>query len=172
MPDMARRGIFGSLSSVVKKKEPEIFYVRLPYNEDVSLFRQECPNCEDKPCVAVCEEEIIKVNEEGIPFLDFHASGCTFCEECAKACSFGVLSLKDDIKDCIYINVGINTNTCLAWNDVICSTCRDVCDERAVEFFGLMRPTVNKDKCTGCGFCHGVCPTYAVEISAIKGEAK
>ena len=170
MPDMARRGIFGSLTSIVGQKKKETSPLRPPYVVSESLFHQECPSCEETPCVTVCEEAIIKIGEDHTPHLDFSKSGCTFCDECANACPKAVLVLDESKPLSIKAKVILSTKTCVAWNDVICSSCRDVCDERAIEFFGLTRPTVNEEKCTGCGFCYGVCPTYAIEIIA-RGEA-
>mgnify|MGYP006283569563 CR=1 FL=1 len=34
----------------------------------------------------------------------------------------------------------------------------------------MPKPTVNKDKCTGCGSCADICPTEVFEIS--EGKAK
>lgn len=164
MSRMAKREVFSSLTSRFKKKtEP----LRPPYNEDSTLFHTVCPQCEDTPCVTLCEEEIIKIDEEKKPYLDFSKSGCTFCKECANACPHLVLEFLDD-NDTIAAKVSIDTKTCLAWNEVMCSSCLSVCDARAIEFFGLFRPTVNIDTCTACGFCKAVCPADSLVFSPQK----
>lgn len=159
MSDMQRREVFSSFASRFKKVENSA--IRPPYNEDVTLFHQECPNCEDKPCVTVCEEDIIKIDEEGLPYISFQDSGCTYCDNCAVSCGKGVLSLtcKDKF---IKATVSIVTSECLAWKEVVCSSCLDACDERAIKFFGMFRPTIQNDICTSCGFCRSVCPTNAL----------
>ncbi len=113
-------------------------------------------------------EDIIKLDGDKIPFLSFEKSGCTFCEECARVCPSEVLVLNQE--HWIKSKFSIDINSCLAWNNVMCSSCRDACDEGAINFFGVFRPTIDMDKCTGCGFCYGVCPSYAVKYEALKDK--
>jgi len=162
MADTNRREAFASLASRFKKsRDDKSLQVRPPYNKDESLF-QFCIECEEKPCVSACEEDIIKLDGDKIPFLSFEKSGCTFCEECAKACPSEVLVLNQE--HWIKAKFSININSCLAWNNVMCSSCKDACDESAINFFGVFRPTIDMKVCTGCGFCYGVCPPYAVDV--------
>jgi len=165
MIDEQKRGAFASLSSRFKKEKS--LHVRPPYNEDNSLFHKSCPTCEDTPCVTICEEEIIKLDDDKVPYISFDESGCTFCQECAKACPNEVLVLGEVVVNQINAKVSIDIGTCLAWSDVMCSSCLDSCDERAIEFLGVFRPTVNMNKCTACGFCYGVCPVYSVKFKGI-----
>lgn len=157
MADMSRRGMLASLA-LRSKTLP----LRPPYGGAEELFHQECPSCVDAPCVAVCEEAVIQKDEQGMPVLVFKDSGCTFCQACAHACPKGVLSLENEAK--IKATVSLETATCLAWNGVVCATCKDVCAVGAITFFGLYRPVVAGDVCTACGFCYGVCPVDAVRI--------
>ena len=159
-----RREVFTSLSQRFKKEKS--LHVRPPYNEDTSLFHKLCSTCKDTPCVTVCEEEIIKL-DDNIPYLSFDESGCTFCEQCAKACPSDVLIYKKENLNQINAQVKIDIGTCLAWNNVMCSTCVDSCDEKAISFLGVFRPTVDMDKCTACGFCYGVCPVYSVNFKGL-----
>lgn len=160
--DRARRGIFTSLLS---RSTPAP--LRPPYGANEELFRQECPSCVDAPCVAVCEEAVIGLREDGTPALVLEQSGCTFCQACAKACPKEVLCVTHP--ETILGKVAIDTAACLAWNGVVCATCKEVCGERAITFFGLYRPVVSQETCTACGFCYGVCPTRAVQIKR-RGE--
>ena len=57
----------------------------------------------------------------------------------------------------------INTTTCLAWNDVVCSNCADVCHARAIEFLGLFRPVIN-EKCDNCNECISSCFKGAINV--------
>ncbi len=165
MFDLRKREAFSSLADRFKQnRDSDSFLVRPPYNKDLSLFHKFCPECEEKPCVAICEEEIIKLDGEKIPFLSFEKSGCTFCDECATACPQEVLILQEKQKKEIDAKIEIDTSSCLAWNSVVCCSCGDICPERAIDFFGIFRPTIDMVKCTGCGFCYGVCPPYAIKI--------
>ncbi|MBE0495056.1 MAG: 4Fe-4S binding protein [Campylobacterales bacterium] len=154
MANLSRRGMLASLAFSRKHQA-----IRPPYGGGEALFHQECPTCIDAPCGTVCEEGIIRINEEKTPELSFDASGCTWCKACAIACPKGVLEVENSPK--IHARISIDTATCLAWNSVICSTCKDVCNDKAIDFFGLTRPVVTQ-ACTACGFCVGVCPVDAV----------
>ena len=57
----------------------------------------------------------------------------------------------------------INTATCLAWNDIVCSSCADVCHARAIEFLGLFRPVIN-GKCDNCNECISSCFKGAINV--------
>ena len=167
MADISKREVFSSLASRFNKSKDDIpLHVRPPYNEDVTLFKSVCIDCVEKPCVGACEEDIIKIDGEKIPFLSFEKNGCTFCEECANVCPHEVLILNEN--RLIKAKFNIDINSCLAWNSVMCSSCRDVCFENAISFLGVFRPTIDMDICTSCGFCYGVCPPYAVKYKPIK----
>ena len=167
MADMSKREVFSSLASRFKKSETDKpLHVRPPYNEDESTFHKSCLECDEQPCITICEEDIIKLDGDKIPFLSFENSGCIFCEECAKACPHEVLV--ENQKHMIKAKFSIDINSCLAWDSVMCSSCKDACDEGAINFFGVFRPTIDMQICTGCGFCYGVCPPYAIKYETIK----
>ena len=176
-----RRGLFGSLlsnvsnsvknvkSEIAKDNKPKTFLIAPPYNNDKSLFQSECLSC-DGICGTVCEEDIIKFSEEHMPYLAFSISGCTFCEECAKACESREyeedhtppLSLKNEEK--INVSLSIVDDACLAWNKTMCFSCKEPCLENAIIFDGLFKPVIDMEKCTSCGFCVSRCPTSAIIV--------
>lgn len=162
---MNRRELFSSLASIKDnlKEKPEKL-LRPPYNNDESLFHNECSKCDAK-CATVCEEEIIKIYKDKTPYLDFSKSGCTYCDDCATACEFGVLEIKD--KKMINATININQSSCLSWNAVMCFSCKDPCLEDAIEFKAMFMPTIDESKCTACGFCISRCPTSAIDIRVI-----
>lgn len=153
---MERREFFTSL--LRKKEEEPKTLLRPPYAKDEADF-EKCSECEAKACVNACEESII-VLQEGKPTLDFSKSGCTFCDACAEVCEIGVLSVEAKR---LLPRLFIDILKCLAWQKTICSMCKDVCIDGAIDFTGLFNPEINA-KCTGCGFCVGVCPTDAIQM--------
>ena len=158
-----RRKFFSSFTKPFNAREAVT--LRPPYCADFSLFDSECLTCKEKPCATLCQEEIVFIDEQGRPALSFEKSGCTYCDACAKACDKEVLSFT--CKSYIRAKTSIDVRDCLAWNGTICSSCSDVCDEKAIEFFGLLKPVVKSDKCTNCGFCYSICPTKAVVIKGV-----
>lgn len=156
--DTKRRKLFHSFTSFSGEKSS---ILRPPYAKSEGLFAQQCVTCEGNPCGEVCEEGII-VFKDKMPSISFEKGGCTYCEQCAKVCPSEVLST--DVSQNINGVFSIYLQKCLAWNDVICYTCKDVCDENAIEFLGVFRPQIVSDRCTSCGFCYNPCPTDAIQI--------
>ena len=163
---MDRRELFGSLTSGFRdnSETKSELILRPPYNNDESLFHNECQNCEGL-CATVCEVEIIKIAEDKTPYLSFDKSGCTFCDDCVSACEFDVLTL--EAKANIQANITISEASCLAWNDVMCMSCKDPCLDNAIAFAGLFKPVIDMSKCTACGFCISRCPAFAIEIEEL-----
>ncbi len=171
MVDPKRRGLLTSISSAIHGTKGEgTFILRPPYNADPTLFQTICPTCETKACVKACEERIILIDEKGAPTLTFKARGCTFCDACATACEADVLS--DTSLQYIPTEVTIDPLRCVAWHDVVCTSCKDPCLDDAIRFLGLFRPEIDDSRCTGCGWCAGVCPSDAIQFSAPKNDRK
>lgn len=159
MEDNSRRNLF---TNIFQKKKS--FPISPPYSpENNFLFTEICPDC-DGICSTVCEESILKI-KNGIPQIDFSESGCTYCEECANSCDKDILSL--DNSSNIKGKIDLSVLSCIAWQNVICSSCRDACLDGAIKFLGMLRPEINLDKCTNCGFCISVCPSQAIKIESI-----
>ena len=164
---MERRELFDSLTSAFADRsgQKSEIILRPPYNNDESLFHNECQNCDGK-CATVCEEEIIKIAKDMTPYLSFEKSGCTFCDDCVSACEFGVLVLEN--KNNIKASINISVSSCLAWNDTMCFSCKDPCLDNAIIFQGLFKPVIDELKCTACGFCISRCPAFAIEIEGLS----
>jgi len=164
---MQRRELFSFLSSSIKdavREKPEkLLIVRPPYFGDESAFDIECQNCEGL-CATSCQEQIIIIGEDKTPRLNFSKSGCTYCDECATACSPNVLTLEN--KKEINVDVIISKKSCMSWEGVMCFSCKDPCLEDAIDFQAMFMPTINQEKCTSCGFCISRCPSYAIELKA------
>ncbi len=167
---MERRELFSSLASSItgkknSKSQESIIILRPPYYMEESLFHNECSKCEGK-CATVCEEEIIKIAKDATPYLDLSRSGCTFCDECAKVCEFGVLNL--EYKRDIDAKITISTKECVSWNATMCFSCKDPCLENAIDFKAMFMPSIDENKCTACGFCISRCPTSAIKIEVLQ----
>lgn len=157
-----RRGFFSALSSLMlgTAKEQSPFYPHLPgYRQE---GRSACSECVSSSCVRVCPESIVIREAGAVPVLDFSRRGCTFCAECAHACEHDLFASAPAVR--IDAEVRIAIVECLAWNQTICRSCADVCNDRAIEFTGLFNPQINAERCSACGFCIGVCPGYAISV--------
>jgi len=169
-----RRDFFKSFTKPLSQTREETFLpVRPPYGRSESLFQSECPGCESKACVTSCDEKIIFIAEDGTPALSFEKNGCTFCDECAKACEPNVLSLENS-ETSEYINAvfRISLETCVAHHGVICHACKEPCIDNAILFNGMFNPVIDNEKCTACGFCISRCPTQAISFDVFPLNAE
>ncbi len=157
---MERRELFSSLVSSFKKDEKQEKIIRPPYYKDENIFFTNCKDCEGL-CATACQENIIFIQEDFTPKLDFTSRGCTYCDECAKVCPNEVLNLEN--KKRISAKIEIDILACLSWNKTMCFSCKDPCLDNAIDFLAMFRPSIN-DKCTSCGFCIKSCPTSAIKI--------
>jgi len=167
---VSRRDFFRTFKKPLHQdKESSSLVVRPPYSLDESLFQSECVTCESKACMASCDEQIIVIQSDGTPMLNFTKSGCTFCEECARACEPNVLSLTHiHTAEKLNATFVISTEGCVAHNKVICFSCKEPCIDDAILFNGMFNPVIDMDKCTGCGFCMSRCPTLAIDFTPIE----
>jgi len=156
---MERRELFSSFFSSGKAEEKELV-IRPPYFIDRDSFDKECIGCEDTPCITFCEENIIILDKQHTPAIDFKLGGCTYCDDCASHCPKEVLTVQN--KSLFDVSVEINMLGCVSWRDTMCFSCKDPCLEDAIEFLGIYKPSINSEKCTGCGFCISRCPTDAI----------
>ena len=166
----SRRDFFKSFAKPLSRtKEESLLFVRPPYGKTESLFQSECPSCEDKSCVASCDEKIIFIADDGTPALTFKVNGCTFCDDCAKACDANVLSLENE-ETSEYLNAifRISLESCVAHHGVICNSCKEPCIDNAILFNGMFNPVIDDEKCTACGFCISRCPTQAISYRAFE----
>lgn len=149
--DKTRRNLF---KFPIKEDETLVFF---------DVLKDECEICQ-KPCANECPQKIISLKSDKI-YLDFSQSGCTFCGICSDICKEKGRNLNFGLK--ILAKISINPIKCLSFNQTLCFSCQDVCNDKAIDFLGLFRPMINQN-CTKCGFCVSVCPTNAVELKGIK----
>ncbi len=166
---MKRRELFSSLASSFTKKEEKLEkFIRPPYYRIESDFTTLCIQCREKNCIYACDEEIIELREDSTPILNFANNGCTYCDDCAKACPLDVLSLEN--KKQINAKFSIDLLKCMSWNQTMCFSCKDPCLDDAIEFLGMFRPQIDENLCTSCGFCLKVCPTDAITLEIIDNN--
>ncbi len=159
MESVGRRGFFGALGALITEREVK---TRPPYARDSTQLGTACPQCEGM-CAAVCEEKIIKIGSDKLPYLDFSVNGCSDCKACLEACEPGVLN---DPEQFITASVRINAAKCMSWSDVMCFSCKEPCLSDAIVFAGVFKPEIHKDACTACGYCIARCPSGAIEVVA------
>jgi ferredoxin-type protein NapF len=161
---MQRRELFSFLSSSLQSEKKEQNILRPPYYDDINAFDTECQNCDGR-CATLCQEQVIIIQEDKTPRLDFSTSGCSYCDDCALACEADVLKVEN--RKVVDAGIRIDETKCLSWQGIMCFSCKDPCLDDAIDFKAMFMPTINQEKCTSCGFCVSRCPANAIDIKVL-----
>ncbi|MGV6826861.1 MAG: ferredoxin-type protein NapF [bacterium] len=128
-----------------------------------SQFFEKCSRC--SACIDACSERVLVAGSGGYPQVDFNRGECVFCFDCVEACDKQAL---DPTLDKPWNLVASISDQCLARHGVVCRTCGDLCEQRAINFLletgGRSTPSISTVLCTGCGACIAPCPTAAIEM--------
>jgi ferredoxin-type protein NapF len=128
-----------------------------------------CTQCGD--CIEACPEKILTTGDGQYPVTDFGRGECTFCGDCAVVCAEGAFVPQSSQPWTIRANI---KDVCLSRRGITCRTCGDICEPRAITFElklgGVANPSVDPEKCTGCGACYHPCPVDAIQLSDQTGE--
>jgi ferredoxin-type protein NapF len=137
---------------------------RPPWAAAEPEFLARCTRCD--ACIDACPEHILVRGSGGFPQVDFTNGGCTFCRACVDACEPRALERTDAAPWALKASIA---PSCLALNRVVCSTCAERCEARAIRFRPALgavpAPAVDLDRCTGCGACVAACPVSAIAVS-------
>lgn len=137
---------------------------RPPWAEAEAQFLGRCDGCSN--CRDVCTQRIIVLTDGGYPRIDFLNGECTFCGDCARACTKGALAYSLRVPP--WQIKAVVMPECLARHGVVCRSCSEQCATGAIRFRfvkgGVAQPRVEPALCTGCGACFAVCPAQAIAL--------
>ena len=157
--DLQRRTFFKMAGSQLANRD-----IHLPWLSSVDHFLENCTRCDT--CLESCPEQIIEQGDGGFPTVNFKRGECTFCGDCASQCPEHLFNTELPRPWGLELTI---TENCFARRGIVCQSCRDVCDARAVEFShmgaAIAKPVVNESLCTHCGACVSACPASAIEIA-------
>lgn len=156
-------------------------FFRPPGGDNESQFLSRCARC--GRCSKVCPTKIVQPIEYqdaivqgvpeiqahllvGTPKLDFSNGYCAEnCVACTEVCPTRALSpLRPEDKQAHPIALAVfDLEKCMLYYDRECSICRRQCPYEAIDLIWsddvyANIPTINADRCTGCGRCVSFCP--------------
>ena len=136
--------------------------LRPPWALAEPAFLETCSRCAD--CLRVCPEKIVVEGSGGFPTIDFSAGECTFCGLCVETCADDALVSGFQAPWHQHATAG---PSCLARSGVVCRSCEEACEPRAIHFkLGpVALPEIDDEACTGCGACVSICPVRAIEVT-------
>jgi ferredoxin-type protein NapG len=148
-------------------------WLRPPGAVEEALFLDRCTRCGD--CLPACPYGSIKNDPaNGYPVIFANESPCQLCEDfpCVAACETEALLPLGERAEVRMGLAVVNPATCTA--DQGCRFCLSRCPCEAIMVVGFddSYPTVDQEKCVGCGICEQVCATVndKVAIRVLSGR--
>ena len=155
--DISRRRLFRGREAGLELRPP---WVLNPVS-----FTDDCTRC--GRCVERCPENILVVGDGGFPSVDFSWGECTFCRECTGDCEAKLFNPDADSLPWTY--TAFVAESCLAHAGVMCRSCEDSCEVRAIRFplaaGKVPAPRIDTEACTGCGACVAPCPQQSISLA-------
>ena len=175
----------GGLAEIERAKKPERQTPVVPAGA-VSLkhFSQHCTACQ--LCVSNCPNQVLRPSTslENFmqPEMSYESGYCRpECTNCSDVCPAGAIR-PITVEEKSSIQVGhavINLDNCVVNTDgVKCGNCARHCPAGAIRLVrknpddpeSLMIPTVDEERCIGCGACENLCPARPFSAIHIEGH--
>ena len=146
--------------------------IRPPWAIEESHFIEECTRCFQ--CAEACPSHLIVKGAGGFPVMSFIRQGCDYCEACVKVCPESALFQTKNNHSSPWYQLAVINEQCFANSGIVCRSCGEVCESRAIEFKlavgGNSQVDINAATCDGCGECVHVCPAQAIKIQKVNLE--
>ena len=175
----------GGLAAVSNAEKPERQTPLVPAGS-ISLkhFTDHCTACQ--LCVSVCPNQVLRPSASLMtlmqPEMSYERGYCRpECTKCSDICPAGaILPVSREEKSSIQIgHAVVNLANCVVNTDgVKCGNCARHCPAGAIRLVrkdpedpqSLMIPTVNEERCIGCGACENLCPARPFTAIHVEGH--
>lgn len=175
----------GGLAVLQKKQAPERSVQICPAgSSSLAAFNSRCIGCQ--LCVSVCPNGVLSpaVSFDNFmrPVMNYEKGFCRpECTACSEVCPTGAIK-KVTVEEKSSISIGhavYNSFSCVVNTDgVSCGNCARHCPSGAItmvpNMFGTrpdsLVPSINAEKCIGCGNCEYVCPVRPVSAIYVEGN--
>ena len=174
----------GGLAPVSRSLKPERNTPVVPAgSESLKNFTDHCTACQ--LCVSVCPNQVLRPSTSldtlMMPEMGFERGYCRpECTLCSDICPAGAIKPVSRVeKSSIQVGIAvINLDNCIVNTDgVHCGNCSKHCPANAIRMVRkepdsdnwLRIPTVNENRCIGCGACENVCPARPLAAIHIEG---
>ena len=175
----------GGLATIEKKKAPKRETPIKPAGS-VSLdnFSSRCTGCQ--LCVQVCPNDVLRASSNLDTFMQpemsYERGYCRpECTKCSEVCPAGAIhKITREEKTAIQIGhaVWVGQNCVPLRDGVSCGNCAKHCPSGAITMMPYdpedatspMIPSINTEKCIGCGACEHVCPARPFSAIFVEGN--
>ena len=174
----------GGFADVLPKIKPDRTVAITPFgSESVEQFYKHCTACQ--LCVAVCPNDVLRPSTSlkhlMQPEMSFEKGYCRpECVKCSEVCPAGAI-LKITPEEKTQWKVGtahINYSLCLVDNGEVeeCGNCARHCPADAIHLvkkevngITVRIPSVEEERCIGCGACENLCPSRPLSAITVDG---
>ena len=175
----------GGLADVSNAMEPHRSTPLVPAgSKSLKNFTSHCTGCQ--LCVSVCPNQVLRPSTslENLmqPEMSYERGYCRpECTKCSQVCPAGAIRpITKEEKSSIQIgHAVVNLKLCVVNTDgVKCGNCARHCPAGAIRMVrkdpdnkeSLMIPTVNEERCIGCGACENLCPARPLAAIHVEGH--
>lgn len=178
--DAVAKTVDGGLTILEDKKKPMRANRLVPAGAwSVEHFAQHCTACQ--LCVSNCPNGVLHPSSElehfMQPEMSYEVGHCRpECTRCSSVCPTGAIKpIMREEKSSIQIGHAVwIADNCVASRDgVSCGNCARHCPTGAitmVEKGALSIPSINAEKCIGCGACEHLCPSRPFSAIYVEGH--
>ena len=150
-----------------------------PGSKSVKDFYRRCTACQ--LCVQVCPNKVLRPSADSQrlmqPEMGYENGYCRpECTECSKVCPSGAIcKITAEEKTEYHIGTAsVNRQLCVAEHGTKCGNCARHCPVGAIRMVenadGNRVPTVNEERCIGCGACENLCPARPISAITVCGR--
>lgn len=175
----------GGLADILEKKAPNRATPLKPAGSlGLRNFTRHCSACQ--LCVAQCPNGVLRPSANLMtlmqPEMSFERGYCRpECTKCSQVCPAGAIR-PIGVEDKTAIHIGhavLIPENCIPRTDgVECGNCARHCPVDAIRMVrldpddpnSLMVPSVNEERCIGCGACENLCPARPVSAIYVEGH--
>ncbi len=174
----------GGLAIIEKKKVPHRNVAIKPAgSQSLKRFAQHCTACQ--LCVAKCPNNVLRPSTSFLSFMQPEMSyergycrpECTICSEVCPTNAIKPITKEEKSSIQIGRAIVLLENCVVNTDGVPCGNCAKHCPVGAIKMVkkdpdaenSLRIPTVNEEKCIGCGACEFLCPARPFSAIRIRG---
>jgi polyferredoxin len=153
-------------------------------SQSLRNFNNHCTACQ--LCVSVCPNQVLRPSTDletlMQPEMSYERGYCRpECNKCSQVCPAGAIRpITVEEKSSIQIgHAVVDLDICVVnTDDVKCGNCARHCPVGAIKMVhkdpenndSLMIPTVNEERCIGCGACENLCPARPLAAIHVEGH--